>query len=300
MARSDARGLTLIELLVVIAIIGLVLALVLPAIHSSREAVRRTQCQNNLRQIGVALNRYHDAHGSFPSGIVWPDRTFWTALILPEIDQKPLYHSLCFGRPWDEADSSNQRACGSYVPLYRCPSSTAPAHMDFQRIRERVPCTYLACASGITARESGPPPLAGEANSDGLFFVNSAVRIAQIADGTSCTVAVGEAIFDVDVHGPDYWGHNQVVDHWYIGTAEGAAGERSEAIGSTAAPVNAVLDAERFVEDKELGFSSPHAHGAQVVFADGHTAFIEETIDRDVWRAMGTRARRDVVQGIGP
>lgn len=294
MTRSGARGFTLIELLVVISIIGVLMSLLLPAVQAAREAARRIQCQNNLHQMGVALHNYHDAFGSFPSGLIWPNRTMWSGLILNELEQGPLYDTLDFGRPWDEDGSPNERACATYLPVYRCPSSTAPEHIEVQGIPERVPCTYLASASGTVARESGPPPLVGAPDSDGVFFVNSHVRVADIRDGTSSTVAVGEAMFRVDVRGPDHTGITQIVDHWYIGTPEGHTNEISEALGSTAVAINSVSLSDPFIDEKELSFSSRHRSGAQMLFADGHVSFISETIDRDTWSALGTRAGSEV------
>jgi prepilin-type N-terminal cleavage/methylation domain-containing protein/prepilin-type processing-associated H-X9-DG protein len=296
MSKSRAWGFTLVELLVVIAIIGILVALLLPAVQAAREAARRIQCQNNLRQMAIAVHNYHGAHGNFPSGVIRANRTLWSGLILTQIEQEPLYGTLEFGRPWDEDGSANERACGVYLPVYRCPSSTAPEHVDLQGIVDRVPCTYLACSSGTAARESGPPPLAGQPDSDGVFFADSRVRVADIRDGTSSTVAIGEALFRTDVHGPDHYGIVQIVDHWYIGTPEGFDNEISEALGSTAAAINSVEIDDLFVDEKELCFSSYHPGGAQLAFADGHVSLVSETIDRHTWSALGTRAGREIAQ----
>jgi prepilin-type processing-associated H-X9-DG protein len=239
--------------------------------------------------MGIALHNYHDAYGGFPSAMIWPNRTMWSGLILRQMEQGPLYDTLDFGRPWDEDGSPNERACGTYLAVYRCPSSTAPRHMDAQGIPQRVPCNYLACASGTATREYGPPPLVGRADSDGVFFLNSSVRTADILDGTSATVAIGEAMFSFDVHGLDPTGVNQVVDHWYIGTAEGLDNELSEAMGSTAVAINSIRMPNAYIEEKELCFSSRHPGGAQVAFADGHVAFVSETIHPGTWSALGTR-----------
>jgi prepilin-type N-terminal cleavage/methylation domain-containing protein/prepilin-type processing-associated H-X9-DG protein len=296
MSGSRARAFTLVELLVVIAIIGILVALLLPAVQAAREAARRTECGNNLHQMGIALHNYHDTYRSLPSAMIWPNRTIWSGLILRQMEQGPLYDTLDFSRPWVEDGSLNERACGTYLAVYRCPSSTAPRHMDAQGIPRRVPCNYLACASGTATREYGPPPLVGRADSDGAFFLNSSVRMADILDGTSSTVAIGEAIFSFDIRGPDLTGINQVVDHWYIGTAEGLENELSEAMGSTAAAINSVLIPDVYIDEKELCFSSRHPGGAQVVFADGHASFIPETVNQAIWRALGTRAGGETAQ----
>ncbi len=297
MGKSNARGFTLVELLVVIAIIGVLVALLLPAVQAAREAARRSQCLNNLHQMGVALYGYHDSHRSFPSAYIWPNRALWSGLILNQMEQVPLYDTLEFGEPWDVNDSPNELACATYLPAYRCPSSTNLRHMDLQGITRRVPCNYLACASGTGTRESGPPPVVGLPDSDGMFYVNSDTRVADIRDGTSSTVAIGETLVRIDVQGPDLHGVVQIVDHWYIGTPSGDANEVSEGMGSTGVAINSVDMPDVFVDEKELCFSSRHPGGAQVLFADGHAAFISETIDRDVWSALGTRAGGEVVEG---
>jgi prepilin-type processing-associated H-X9-DG protein/prepilin-type N-terminal cleavage/methylation domain-containing protein len=294
MIRRRALAFTLVELLVVITIIGILLALFLPAVQASREAARRTQCQNNLRQMAIAVHNYQDTCGCLPSGLIWPNRTLWSGLILPQIEQKPLYDTLEFGSPWDADGSANERACGTYLGVYQCPSAAVPRHMDAQGIARRVPCTYLVCATGSDARESGPPPLVGGADSDGVSFVNSSVRLEDVRDGTSSTVALGETLFSFDIRGPDRTGRIQVVDHWYIGTAEGLDNELSEAMGSTAVAVNSILMPDAHIEHKELCFSSHHPGGAQVMFADGHVQLVSDTIDPDTWSALGTRARSEI------
>ncbi|MBC8874558.1 MAG: DUF1559 domain-containing protein [Planctomycetes bacterium] len=290
--HRPSHGFTLVELLVVIAIIGILVALLLPAVQAAREAARRVQCQNNLHQIGVALHNYHDTNRRFPPGIVWPNRTFWSGHLLPFLEQEPMYESLDFGRPWDV--SPNQDACGSYLTVFRCPSSTSTKHITAQGILERVPCNYLACTSGTVTRESGPPPLAGRPDSDGIFFVNSTTRLADIVDGSSTTVAVGETVFIFEGHGPDHYGINQFLDHWYIGTREGYGNEVSESMGTTGAAINS-FKLPVFVDEKELSFSSRHPAGGQVLLADGSVSFIAENIDRTTWSAMGTRLGGEVV-----
>jgi prepilin-type N-terminal cleavage/methylation domain-containing protein/prepilin-type processing-associated H-X9-DG protein len=285
------RGFSLVELLVVTALIGLLIALLLPAVQSAREAARRVQCQSQLRQLGLGLHQYHDALGSFPPGITWPGRTFWTGHLLAYVEQQGLYDTLDFNLPWNSGP--NHDACGTFLAVFRCPSSIAPRHLDAQGMAARVPCNYLACTSGTATRESGPPPLAGEAGADGIFYVNSATRLADIVDGCSSTVAAGEVVFIYRDHGLDHYGMNQFLDHWYIGTLEGLGNEISESMGSTGVAINSFA-LPVFVDEKELAFSSRHPGGTQVVFADGAVWFIAQTIDRNIWSALGTRNGREV------
>ena len=290
--RRAPGGFTLVELLVVIAIIAILVALLLPAVQAAREAARRVQCQSHLHQIGIALHHYHDSVRCFPSGITSSNRTFWSGHLLPFLEQRALYESLDFRLPWDVG--ANSEACASWLAVLRCPSSTAPEHLTAQGITDRVPCTYLACSSGTARCESGPPPLAGQPDSDGIFFEDSGVRMAGLLDGSSTTVLAGETVFIFTGHGLDHYGLNQFLDHWYVGTMEGRFNEVSEAMGSTGVAINSFLR-DVFVDEKELAFSSHHPGGAQVILADGAVVFISESIDRDTWSSLGTRAGSEVV-----
>ncbi len=295
--RTEHRdAFTLVELLVVIAIIGILVALLLPAVQAARGAARRVRCKNNLKQIGLAFHHYHDAVKSFPSAIIDPNQVMWSGLLLPYLEQGALYDTLELQKPWDVDGSPNELACATYLSVFRCPANRAPDHVTSQGITDRVPCNYLVCASGLLDRESGPSPKIGQSVSDGVSYFNSRVRIADILDGTSSTVAVGETEFLLGYVGRDHAGSNQFRDHWYIGTTWGLTNEASESMGTTAVPVNVDNEANVFADEKELSFSSSHSGGAHVAYADGHVSFISETIDEDTWSALGTRAGREVAK----
>ncbi len=301
MPRPLNRGFTLVELLVVIAIIGILVALLLPAVQAAREAGRRIQCANNLHQLVIASHNYHDVHLVFPPGFLFEDPVtlegpLWSAMLLPQLEQDVLFNTLQFGSPWDDDGQPNELACGTYISAFRCPSSVAVRHMTIQGITDRVPSNYLGCATGIAIRESGPDPRASNFNLDGVYYNNSSTRIADVLDGTSSTVAIGEAEFDVTARGIDHGGTTHIVDHWYIGSPSINASEVSECLASTAVPVNAVFDETAFIDARELCFSSRHPGGAQVSFADGHVSIVSETIDAIVWAGLGTRAHGEVAQ----
>jgi prepilin-type N-terminal cleavage/methylation domain-containing protein/prepilin-type processing-associated H-X9-DG protein len=295
------QAFTLVELLTVIAIIGVLMALILPAIQGAREAARRMQCGSSMRQIGIALVNYELAHQEFPSGAktltkLDPDeKFFWSGAILPFLELNRLRDSIDLSQSWVTPNSSNIKVLQFPSPLFRCPSANAPSRVD-HHVEDRVPGTYLACASGLTGRESGPGPLVSDLTADGIFYVDSQTRQADILDGTSTTVLIGEALYLPDISAPDYNNIMQLTDHWSIGSPASGVNEASEALGSTANPINAWLNKNAFIEDIELGFASRHVGGAHVIYADGHLHFVDQHIDRESWSALGTRDRLESVQ----
>src|SRR5262245_9800432 len=155
-SRIRSRGFTLVELLVVIAIIGVLVALLLPAVQAAREAARRSSCSNNLHQHGIALHNYHDIFQTYPFG--WSNRgQGWTACILPFIEQRPLYDTLEWAEAnnWDTDNTPNERACCTVIKTYRCPSAAIPEGVNNQGIPSRVPATYRGVASS-TADSDDP------------------------------------------------------------------------------------------------------------------------------------------------
>ncbi len=290
-SQRFARAFTLVELTLVVTLIGLLMAILLPALQAARESARRLQCAHHLRQLGLAMHSYHNVHQRFPAGIARGSRLMWSGQLLSYLEEAPLYESIDLDAPWTVAP--NSRACASYLSFFRCPSTLAPRHLTAQGIAQRVPCTYLACSSGTVRRESGPPPLVGRPYSNGIFYIDSRIRIAKIRDGTSQTLALGEAIFDFREIGPDWSGQPQFVDHWYIGTTQGNGNEISESMGTTAVPINTYFNAGAFADERELAFGSWHGGGALVNFADGHVSFLDESLDGTPWSAMGTRNLAD-------
>ena len=308
-------GFTLVELLVVIAIIGILIAMLLPAVQAVREAARRAQCLNRLRQQSLAVLHYESAHRRLPSGFQLPSRLMWSGLILPYIEQNPLFESLDVGENWSVAlggSANNEEALGKLISTYRCPSAAVPTvQYDFTMQADRVPSCYLACSSGLLNRESGDYPWAGMNRfqefpaSDGIFYENSRTRIGEVNDGLSQTVLIGEAVPDQTDFGVDYSGNAQKVDHWYLGSREldnylaNDSAEVSECLGSTACPINSIYLPDSPINDRELGYSSAHPGGVNIGFGDGHVRFINAQIDLDVWSALGTRQGREPISGPG-
>lgn len=199
---SGRRGLTLIELLVVIAILGVLLALLLPAVQKVREVAARAACQNNLKQIGIALNAYHDAKGGFPPGLIaGADDNLELggqggfALLMPFLDQESWSASWDRSRAWFEPP--NAELVETEVPVYFCPSNRNHGNINLQFLvpfaRRPLPnpaaCDYLLCKGANAALcQSTQVPQAGR----GVFDVNSHTLLTSITDGTSHTFAVGE------------------------------------------------------------------------------------------------------------
>jgi prepilin-type N-terminal cleavage/methylation domain-containing protein len=198
------QGFTLVELLVVIAIVGILIALILPAVQAARESARRTQCLNKLKQLGLALNNYYSAQQHFPSGLVskqYPadpshPYTFyrWSALaqILPYLENQSVHKMLDLSYPLYMPGAgypfSDANKAGIAVSLsdFLCPSDLGLPVKD-----GLGPTNYVACSgSGI----GGGTPF----KTDGIFFVNSATRISQIKDGTTHTAAFAESLLGVD------------------------------------------------------------------------------------------------------
>ena len=311
------HGFTLVELLVVIAIIAILIALLLPAVQAAREAARRTQCSNNLKQIGLGLLNYHDTHKRFPMGQLDGQGTAWSAYVLPFIEQLNTYDVIDFEDvgngnwampvPGDRRPSQrwpNLAACETVVPVYRCPSIEAPMHLynvsevDWWVVFERVPGTYLGSASGVIITQDHPHTSVCRAcpdvmhDLDGMFFNDSDVDIDSVFDGTSYTLLVGEAV-PVGIPSPRNKGEAPgTKDHWYIGGDDPDVNvDLSEFLGSTGVPING---------DNELSFGSRHPGGCQVVLVSGSVHFVSETVDMVMWGRLGNRRDGLPVEDVFP
>jgi prepilin-type N-terminal cleavage/methylation domain-containing protein len=254
---SRRVGFTLIELLVVIAIIGVLVALLLPAVQSAREAARRTQCLNNLKQIGLAINLYHDSNnryapGGWIAGAKGQRWIAWSALLLPYMEQKPLYDALNLNLGYDAP--ANSTGAATVLSVYLCPTSR---RLDAV-VSGRGGCDYGGLYGERITSPNNPPK--------GAMLYDTTFSQAQIRDGTSQTVFVGEDTLFGD--GQWIYGRN-VFDQAF-----------------------AINKAPAFEND----LRSDHAGGgAQVVFGDGHTAFLKESIQLKVLAALCTRAGREVI-----
>jgi prepilin-type N-terminal cleavage/methylation domain-containing protein len=287
--RSAFRGFTLIELLVVIAIIAVLIALLLPAVQQARESARRTQCRNNLKQLGLALHNYHDLYNTFPPLTVFsgsdtvPVMTAtnqaafgWTAFLLPQIDQSPLFNQLAVnsvelhvGLQTPATRPLTQTA----IPAFRCPSDIAPNTNTSRTFSNAIYGNFAAGTSNYVANMGTQWSTAQNVLNNnaalhdpfGVFWTPSKIGLRDITDGASNTFLVGERDW-ANLAG--VW----VGTRNYNGT--GDVGLRQVG-GTVVAKLNEVS------ANGTGGFSSQHVGGGHFLFGDGRVQFLSENISFD-------------------
>ncbi|WP_197451633.1 DUF1559 domain-containing protein [Rosistilla oblonga] len=254
----QAAGFTLIELLVVIAIIGILVALLLPAVQAAREAALKMSCKNNLRQQGIALHNYHDVHQTLPTGCIewrsWgappTQRQFaWSAMLLPFLEQQNVHAQIDWSLPYDAPE--NLPAASTRLSVYECPTA-------IERPATRGRSDY----GGIYGER-----IVDRDPEDGLFLYERSVRFRDIRDGLTQTLAVAE-----DVGGPD--------SEWINGR-------------NVFVQAYGINDPDAWIGDNEI--RSLHTGGATVLFADGRTILMAETIDKQLLGKLITRGKGEVV-----
>ena len=308
---SQIRGFTLIELLVVIAAIGILTALLLPAVQAARASARRTQCQNNLKQVILALQTYHDSHKVFPAGSIPSSSPFiwdysWGVMLylLPQLEQEAAYESVDFNDP---------RNCGLVLKDIQAASKPSPTAQYFEFLNcPDDPNTEFGLLSGPT----GPLPLSGDCGylypgsylgvsgdtlstappgyvlgcngidinngGNGVLYSKSKTKLADVSDGTSTTMAFGERGIPRDLG----WG-------WLI--CGGSECEQYLGTELGLAPgANVISWAGGGIYLKR--FWSWHSGGAHFAFVDGSVHFVSYSTDHTIFKALSTRASGEVVQ----
>jgi prepilin-type N-terminal cleavage/methylation domain-containing protein/prepilin-type processing-associated H-X9-DG protein len=308
MHRTVHRGFTLIELLVVIAIIAILIGLLLPAVQKVREAAARMKCQNNLKQIGLALHNYHDVNNTLPPGgvskIVAPAQPSTEAgvgfhvLILPYIEQTALAAKFDVTRGYRAA--INYPLSVLKVDIYLCPSSnshktsiaservaTDPAGGPSTTLAED-PWTvhYLGIAgpkNGTLYQVELPNSANGGCALQGILYRDSKVKLTDITDGTSNTLMVGEQSFDA----------NSIGYRTYIRGCNSSTNVACASTRNVTNPLNS-MPCNGSTGYNDVSFGSQHSKGANFLLGDGSVRFIPSSIDFAVYQAAATRAGGEV------
>jgi len=342
--RRRRHGFTLIELLVVIAIIAILIALLLPAVQQAREAARRTQCRNNMKQIGLALHNYHDAHSRFPSpasvaitistGIVPFTTTSWSTMILPFVDQAPLYNK--YNQSVSEFSAANANAVRQFVKGYTCPSNplaerhntyTIPAGTPF--LPPPAPPTGVA----FSLQDGGPIDYTVTSGVRGDFFLKAAAggwvtsnrtgwatwdiavldfpaansggqggRIRDITDGTSnttmiCEVAGRNTLYRIGRPVPLSDPEAQAAFVAAGGNWADFVNGENWFTGRRADGTNTGNGGECAINcsnAQSVGAYSFHVGGAFFLFADGSVHFINQNVDGATLASLITREGDDI------
>jgi prepilin-type N-terminal cleavage/methylation domain-containing protein/prepilin-type processing-associated H-X9-DG protein len=331
--RQARNAFTLVELLVVIAIIGILISLFLPAVQAAREAARRMNCTNNLKQIGLALHNFHNSHKEFPVGSpsksclgytqipAWQYRWSPLAMLSPYMEQYnayralnmnlPLYgHTGVYRGPGYGVHPDNQGPVGTTIGFLFCPSDRA------QNVQPEFGATnYLACWGRSLPTPSGTAVF----DTDGVFRSDDAVRFVDITDGTSNTVAFSESLLAPSGSGP-FALTEENKDLVMVSFRDGTLTEqRCSVLGSPASAFRGARWVDGFVlysayyhwqppnsKVPDCGVVSPlrslwiaarswHPGGVNVVLCDGSVHFVSETVDLQTWRALGSRDGGEVL-----
>jgi prepilin-type N-terminal cleavage/methylation domain-containing protein/prepilin-type processing-associated H-X9-DG protein len=305
------RGFTLIELLVVIAIIAVLVALLLPAVQAAREAARRIQCANNLKQVGIALHNFHTANNALPTSEKDPVR-YWGAQLLPYIEQTSLFNSYNFQVDWKEG--GNSTAVQLHMNIMLCPSTP-----DGPRLNMMFPAkpagswgSSVADYGAVTGVDDGLWDVPGlmqsakPANFDGVFQGNVAKgrrNLSEVIDGTSNTIMVVESAGRPKIYRSGRTAvpesgtksnNSVLVCGWSEGNVFSLRGFdqgktwTSLAVNRGRCGVNC---------SNMYGIYGFHPGGANVVMADGSTRFLKESVAMEVIAALATRANGEIVSG---
>jgi prepilin-type N-terminal cleavage/methylation domain-containing protein len=298
--RFPRTGFTLVELLVVIAIIGILIGFLLPAIQAAREAARRSQCQNNLKQIGVAVQTHHDVRKQFPLGRNRIDQkaVSWAFFLLPQMEESAVYAAHTDKARVD--DPANAQAMRTPIETYACPTRRkAAADRNFDN-NDQPPLVLGAAALGDYAANAGEKYDTGMVGGDsgaavfgqynrrdaGPIFSGSRVSARQVTDGLSKTLAVGER------HLPPVPANTAPeMEHYTVGDTAFIAGDtphtsfRGTENGLAAGPD----DPDR------MKFGSEHPSVVQFVYLDGHVDALDKDISKDTLKALSTIGGDEVV-----
>ncbi|MDB5385018.1 MAG: hypothetical protein JWM11_664 [Planctomycetaceae bacterium] len=304
MLKARKSGFTLIELLVVIAIIAVLIALLLPAVQQAREAARRTQCKNNLKQLGIALHTYHDTFRVFPPGQFNPfgadlvggayggARSCWMQQLLPYVDQAPLYAILS---PQMSSGSGAYAwtAHESIIPGFMCPSDgvnpkVMTAGAGSAAASQGFHGDYVLCAGSTQFTGSGTTGM------NGMFFPLSKISLANVTDGSSNTAMGSEILLTVDTGSHDLRGRyyntweGNVLFSTFLPPNTTVGDQSSYCINGIRRPCAGAGNNVQYARSYHIG-------GAHVLMGDGAIRFVSENISTVTWNGLGSIAGGEVI-----
>ncbi len=280
-SSTIGSGFTLIELLVVIAVIGILIAMLVPAVQKVRESAARTTCTNNLKQIGLALHQSHDVQRFFPAAKTSTPKCSWVPSILPYLEQQDLYTQYNFKADW--TDKSNRLVVATQLTMFQCPSTTEGPRVD-TKYKSKPACSDYNATTDVSRKLAllGIVPPSGDLR--GVLVGNQTTRRSAITDGSSNTIIIAEV-----AGRPDLWN----AGHKVVGNVPGGAwaahqgpfglngSSNDGSIHNGYCPMNCTNDNEIY---------SFHSGGANALFADGSVHFLEASVGINTMAALITRA----------
>lgn len=294
------RGFTLVELLVVIAIIGVLVALLLPAVQQARESARRISCNNNLKQHGLALHNYHDTLGSFPPGhiLLVGEHLAFIAFLWPYLEQGALYDQLPPSKhpTWGSCGDARQTALlQTVVPFFQCPSDGESLFGHACRSRNSYVSNF---GIGLLKHEQRPT------HTPGVFYQNSAVKMRDITDGMTNTVGVSEIIKVSQTMRGAYrgaWSYPEGSHYQHDNSPNTSVpDELRTSFCDTAlpqdpqAPCIGTYSAHN-TRANNMAARSRHPGGVQALLLDGSVRFVSSTVDLTTWQRLGLPSDHQIV-----